>query len=102
VTGTAMNDNLVRKLFRRVLRKLAVERPELGIDPDEWTPRDLRHMFVSLMSEAGVPIEAISREVGHKRTGTTETVYWHELKPRRNAGAKAMDNIIQLPVRKAS
>ena len=48
------------------------------------------------MSEAGVDIEAISREVGHKRTGTTESVYWHELKPRRNAGARAMNNIIQI------
>ena len=23
-------------------------------------------------------------------------VYWHELKPRRNAEAKAMDNIVQI------
>ena len=38
------------------------------------TPRELRHSFVSLMSEAVVPIERIARLVGHTGTTTTETV----------------------------
>jgi hypothetical protein len=32
-----------------------------GLDPADWTPRELRHSFVSLMSEAGIPIEKIAR-----------------------------------------
>ena len=36
-----------------------------GIDPSEWTRRELRHSFVSVLSDAGVPVEEISRLVGH-------------------------------------
>ena len=46
-----------------------------GLDPHEWTPRELRHSFVSLLSDADVPIEQISRLVGHSSSTTTETVY---------------------------
>lgn len=28
-----------------------------GIDPAAWTPRELRHWFVSVLSDAGVPVE---------------------------------------------
>jgi pimeloyl-ACP methyl ester carboxylesterase len=34
-----------------------------GIGADDWTPR---HSFVSLPSDSGVPVDAISRPVGHK------------------------------------
>ncbi|MGW4959817.1 hypothetical protein ACWEPL_21540 [Nonomuraea sp. NPDC004186] len=30
-----------------------------GINPAEWTPRELRHSFVSLLSAHDVPIEHI-------------------------------------------
>ena len=29
--------------------------PDAGLDPKEWTPRELRHSFVSLLSDNGVP-----------------------------------------------
>ena len=38
----------------------------------EWTPGELRHSFVSLLADAGVPIEQISRLVGHGGTTVTE------------------------------
>jgi len=56
--GTPADASHVRRSFRKV-----VEAAEL--DPHEWTPRELRHRFVSLLSDAGVPIEHISRLVGH-------------------------------------
>ncbi len=31
----------------------------------DWTPRELRHSFVSLMSSSGVPVEEIARLAGH-------------------------------------
>ncbi|WP_370452743.1 tyrosine-type recombinase/integrase [Kribbella sp. VKM Ac-2568] len=49
--------------------------------PADWTPRELRHSFVSLLSSSGVPIEDISRLVGHVSTNVTEKVYRHELRP---------------------
>jgi Phage integrase family len=38
-----------------------------GLDPAEWTFRELRHSFVSLLSDAGLPLEHISRLVGPQR-----------------------------------
>ena len=38
----------------------------------DWTPRELRHSFVSIMSDNGVPIETIADLVGHKNTTVTE------------------------------
>ena len=61
-----------------------------------WAPRDLRHTFVSLMSADGVPIEEIARLAGHNRTGTTELVYRHELRPVITTGAEVMDRILKL------
>jgi integrase len=64
-----------------------------GLDPTEWTPRELRHSFVSLLSDAGMPIEQISRLVGHSGTSTTETIYRKQIRPVIVQGADAMDLI---------
>ena len=48
--------------------------------------------FVSLMSDAGVPVEHIARLVGHSGTTTTETVY-KQIRPALVEGATAMDRI---------
>jgi integrase len=48
---------------------------------DDWTPRELRTSFVSLMSSSGVAIEEIARLAGHASTRTTEVVYRRELRP---------------------
>ena len=64
-----------------------------GIDADAWTPRELRHSFVSLLSDSGVPIEEISRLVGHKSTLVTEVVYRKQLRPVIQSGATVMDQL---------
>ena len=46
-----------------------------GLDAMAWTPRELRHSFVSLLSSSGMPIEDISQLVGHASTRVTEKVY---------------------------
>jgi hypothetical protein len=66
-----------------------------GLDPRSWTPRELRHSFVSLLSEAGVPLEDLSRLVGHSSTVVTETVYRKELRPVLTRGAEAMDIVFR-------
>ena len=51
------------------------------MEPKDWTPRELRHSFVSLLSDAGVPVEMISQLVGHRGTSVTEIVYRHQIRP---------------------
>ena len=69
-----------------VRRTLAVALRLAGL-PVEWTPRELRHSVVSLMSANGASIELIARLVGHTTTATTEAVYRHELRPVITEGA---------------
>ncbi|MFZ0002957.1 MAG: tyrosine-type recombinase/integrase [Trebonia sp.] len=59
-----------------------------GLNPADWTPREPRHSFVSLLSDAGVPVEKIARLVGHIGTTTTETVYRHQIWPVVTGGAE--------------
>jgi site-specific recombinase XerD len=35
-----------------------------------WASRELRHTFVSIMSESGVAVEEIARLAGHSRIDT--------------------------------
>ena len=84
--GTALDAANVRREFKAVC-KLA------GIGED-WTPRELRHSFVSLMSASGVPVEEIARIAGHSSSRTTEVVYRRELRPVLTAGAELMDKIL--------
>lgn len=63
----------------------------------DWTPRELRHSFASLLSYAGVPLEAISHLVGHSETSVTELIYRHQIRPVIQAGAKVMDALFRPP-----
>ncbi|MEO3756328.1 site-specific integrase [Streptomyces sp. B6B3] len=85
--GTALDAANVRRAFRRALGKAE------GIDPAEWTPRELRHSFVSLLSDHDVPVEEIARLVGHAATATTEKVYRKQIRPVIQSGAVAIDRI---------
>ncbi|GAA1775357.1 tyrosine-type recombinase/integrase [Streptomonospora arabica] len=67
--------------------------PSANLAPKEWTPRELRHSFVSLMSDSGVPLEDIARLVGHSGTAVTEAVYRKEIRPVITGGAEAMDGV---------
>lgn len=66
--GTALDAANVRRSFRRVVASA-------GLDPQLWTPRELHHSFVSLLSSSGVPIEDISHLVGHASKRVTELIY---------------------------
>jgi len=60
---------------------------------ENWTPRELLHSFVSIMSDNGVPIETIADLCGHASTAVTEEVYRHQLKPVITKGAETMNTI---------
>jgi hypothetical protein len=83
--GTPADASHVRRSFRTVAAA--------GLDPHEWTPRELRHSFVSLLSDADVPIEHIARLVGHSSTTTIETIYGKQIRPVIVHGADVMDRI---------
>lgn len=84
--GTALDRHNVLRAFRRIISAA-------GLDPAAWTPRELRHSFVSLLSDSGLSIESIADLCGHSGTAVTETVYRHQLRPVLLGGAVAMDRI---------
>ncbi|WP_328612895.1 site-specific integrase [Amycolatopsis sp. NBC_00355] len=84
--GTERDVNNVRRDFRRVIKAA-------GLKPTQWTPRELRHSFVSILSDGGMAIEEISRLVGHSSTAVTELVYRKQIRPVVESGARAMDRL---------
>jgi site-specific recombinase XerD len=92
--GTELDSANVRRGFRRVAAAA-------GLAAADWTPRELRHSFVSLLSDEGVPIEQIARLVGHTGGSTvTETVYRKQLRPVIDDGATVMNRVF--PVHRGS
>ena len=89
--GTPLDASDVRREFRRAIQHAG------GLDAAEWTPRELRHSFVSLLSDSGVPLDEISRLVGHSSTAVTELVYRKQIRPVLQHGATAMDRIFSGP-----
>ncbi|MFE9800809.1 tyrosine recombinase XerC [Streptomyces goshikiensis] len=81
---TALN---VRRNFRALLKEAGFGQPA------DWTTRELRTSFVSLLSDHGLSIEVIARIVGHSGSSTTERVYRKQLRPVIAEGAEAMDEI---------
>jgi integrase len=72
--GEPLDRHTALRAFRKVVRAA-------GLLPGEWVPRELRHSFVSLLSDDGMPLENIARLVGHVDTMTTETVYRKQIRP---------------------
>jgi len=87
-TGGALDAANVRREFRAACKAAGIG--------EHWTPRELRHSFVSLMSSSGVPVEEIARLAGHSSSRTTEVVYRRELRPVLTTGAEAMDRLFKV------
>jgi integrase len=83
--GTQLDAADVRRSLRTICRRAGIG--------EEWTPRELRHTFVSLLSDNGMAIEGISRLMGHSSSNVTETIYRHQIRPVITIGAEAMDKI---------
>ncbi|MGI5163187.1 tyrosine-type recombinase/integrase [Spirillospora sp. CA-253888] len=87
--GTQMSAGNVRREFRRVITRAEL----VGA---EWTPREMRHSFVSVLSDSEMPVEQIARLVGHSGSDVTEKVYRRQIRPVIQEGATAMDRIFPL------
>lgn len=70
--GTACSDRYFRRSFQRATRAA-------GID-GKWTPHELRHSCISILSDAGEPLEKIADLVGHADTRMMST-YRHQIRP---------------------
>ena len=66
--GNAIQYDAYRKYLRENTARL-IGRP--------LTPHALRHTHVSLLAEAGVSLDAISRRVGHEDSKITKEIYLH-------------------------
>jgi integrase len=83
--GGPVDAGNTRRAFRAICRAAGIG--------ENWSPRELRTSFVSLMSHRGVSTEEIARLVGHSSTRTTEVIYRRELRPVINTGATIMDRL---------
>jgi integrase len=83
--GGPLDAGNIRRAFRATCRAAGIG--------ENWSPRELRTSFVSLMSHRGVSTEEIARLVGHSSTRTTEVIYRRELRPVINTGATIMDRL---------
>jgi integrase len=84
-TGKPLDAPNVRRAFRGVTKAAGLGKT--------WSPRELRHTFVSIMSDNNVPVEKIADLVGHKGTLVTERVYRHQLRPVITKGAETMNTV---------
>jgi integrase len=65
---------------------------QAGIGED-WQLHELRHTFVSQMSQAGVDVEVIADHVGHVNSNVTRGIYRHVLADEMNAAALVFDKL---------
>jgi integrase len=83
--GSQSSRQAVYKQFRRRCKAAGIG--------DQWTPRELRHTFVSVLSDAGVDLEDVADAVGHVNSVVTRTVYRHQIADTVARAAAAMDRI---------
>jgi len=83
--GSLPDPHYLSKIFQRIIKTAGLKRIRL---------HDLRHTYATLQRNAGQPIEAISRVLGHASTLVTLKIYDHWEGAFR-APADAMDQILE-------
>jgi integrase len=86
IKGTPLDSNNVRRSLNRLTKRAGI--------PGSWTTYELRHSIISILSDAGVPIEVISKRAGHRNTRVTESVYRHNLRSVLTEGADVLDRLM--------
>ena len=85
--GTPLDASHIRRAFKAIARKAG-----LG---EKWTPRELRHSFVSIMSDSGVPIETIADLCRARQYSGHRGSLRAQLKPVITRGAETMNTIFK-------
>ncbi len=76
-TGHPIDPMICRKEFKRLVASIGL---------DGWTPNELRHSAASLMSDAGMPIEQVADQLGHKDLLMLQKHYRHRIRPTVSGG----------------
>ena len=83
--GTPPRRQAIYKGFRRACKTAGIG--------EDWHPHELRHTFVSLLSDAGVDMEDIADATGHVNSTVTREVYRHQINDTVARAGAAMDRI---------
>ena len=83
--GTPLDPDNHRRVFSNLTRKAG-----LG----HWHPHELRHSTTSIMLALGVPIEVVSKILGHTSIRITADVYGHLLDQQHEEAAAAIGNAL--------
>ena len=84
-TGKPTDPKAVRTQFNRTITAAGVD--------GNWTPNLLRHTAASLMADAGLPIEQVADQLGHKDLRMLQKHYRHRIKPT-IAGAHILSGVL--------
>ena len=76
--GSPIDPSRVRNAFAGV-----VKNAKIGTG---WSPNSLRHTAASLLSDAGVSLEDVADQLGHKDTRMASLHYRHRVRPTVSAG----------------
>lgn len=82
--GTPVHPSNYRRAFARMTRRAGI---------GNWHPNELRHSFVSLLHDSGVPLETIADLVGHDGTRMTSGVYRHLVDPVVRTAVEPIDRL---------
>lgn len=84
--GRPMSRQRVHLGFKRTCEGAGIGR--------DWQPKETRHTFVSIASDAGTSIEDIADAVGHVNSGVTRAVYRHQIADTVTRAPAAMDRAL--------
>jgi len=73
-------------------KQLAIAAEKSGIEK-QIVPHTLRHTMTSLFAEEGVPLEVISRRLGHENSGITRRVYFHVTETRKIKDNQSIETV---------
>ena len=76
--GRPTDPKAVRNEFQHVVARARLD--------GRWTPNLLRHTAASLMADAGMPIEQVADQLGHRDLRMLQRHYRHRLRPTINGG----------------
>ena len=71
--GRPSDAKAVRNEFERLVTTSEIE--------GDWTPNLLRHSAASLMADAGMPIELVADQLGHRDLRMLQKHYRHRIRP---------------------
>lgn len=91
-SGPVFADEAGRPVRREMVRHgLARRCKAAGIAT--FSPREMRHTWVSVLSDAGVDIEVIASGAGHVNSNVTRSVYRHQIADKISAAATVFNSL---------